>query len=338
MGRIKAWFPLMLALLCMAALTASPVYGAPAGRQPLKATFAGSSPGGVWYMVMSGVTEAISKSFPGSSITVIPGEGVSNLTRVARNQAQIGLTHSAVAAAAIMGKDPFKERFENVATIASLYPSLLQFVVTKKSGVRSIDEIVAKKPRIRISVDSPGSTGELAFKRMIAEYGLTYEAIRKWGGEVLFKNMGDSSDMVSDGRLDGFSTMTLSPASPLQEASLNNELVLLPIKQTVIDQLVQKYGYGRGVIAPKTYKFSAAEVPSITSYTVVIVSRDAPEALGYSVALSIRENLDYLKSVHVAMKDLTAAKLIQNLGAPLHRGAERYYREIGLLKSPAKAH
>ena len=168
MNMRKAGLPLVAGLVC-AAFFSQAAYGAPAGRQSLRATFAGSSPGGVWYMVMSGVTEAIGKSFPGSSITVIPGEGVSNLTRVAKNQAQIGLTHSAIAAAAIMGKDPFKEKFENVATVASLYPSLLQFVVTKKSGIKSFDDLVAKKPRIRISVDAPGSTSELAFKRVIAE-------------------------------------------------------------------------------------------------------------------------------------------------------------------------
>jgi hypothetical protein len=321
-----------LSLAFVLILTSSAAYGAAAGRQPIKATFAGSSPGGVWYMVMSGVSETISKSFPGSSITVIPGEGVSNVTRVAQNQAEIGLTHSAIAASALTGVDPFKQKFDNIATIAALYPSVLQFVVAKKTGVTSFDQFFTKKLKLKISVDSPGSTGELAFKRTIAEYGITYDMIKGWGGDVLFKNMGDSSDMVSDGRLDGFSTMTLSPASPFQEAALNKELVMLPIPPAIVDKLVQKHGYGKGSVAANAYKFNPTEITTIASYTVIIVPKNAPDALAYNIALSMKENFDYLKSVHVAMKDLKIEQLAQNLGAPLHKGAEKYYREIGALK------
>ncbi|WP_422447700.1 TAXI family TRAP transporter solute-binding subunit [Thermoanaerobacterium sp. DL9XJH110] len=301
-------------------------------RKPIRVTFAGSSPGGVWYMVMSGVAETINRSFPGSAITVVPGDGVANVTRVAQNQAQIGLTHSAIAASAITGGDPFKQKIDNIATIASLYPSQLQFVVTKKLGVNSIDEIISKKLPIKVSVDAPGSTGELAFRRMINEYGITYDDIKKWGGQVIFKNMGDSSDMLSDGFLDGFSTMTLAPASPIQEASVNKDLVMLPIKEEVINKLVEKYGYGKGEVPAKTYKFNDSAIPTITSYTVVIVPKDAPEELAYNISLSINENLEYLKTVHVALKELTPDKLVENLGAPLHKGAEKYYREIGVLK------
>lgn len=299
---------------------------------PLNITFAGSSPGGVWYMVMGGVTETINKSFPKSSVTVVPGDGVSNLVRVAGGEAEIGMSHSAIAAAAIVGNDPFDKAYENVATVAALYPSHLQFVVTEKSGITSIRQIMENKMKVRLSVDAPGSTGELAFKRMINEYGFTYEDIQKWGGQVVFKNMGDSSDMLSDGLLDGMSTMTLYPASPIAEASINNKLVLMSIEPDIAAKLAEKYGYGTSVIPKNTYQFQAEEATSISSYTVICVPKDASEEIAYKVAKSITENLDYLKSVHVAMESLTADQLVKNLGAPLHSGAELYYKEKGILK------
>ena len=303
-----------------------------ASAQPLQVTFAGSSPGGVWYMVMGGVTETINRSYPGSSVTVIPGDGVSNITRVADGQAQIGLTHSAIAAAAVAGNDPFKTKIDNIASVASLYPSQLQFVVTKKSGITSIEDIKNKKMKIRVSVDSPGSTGELAFKRMINEYGFTYDDLKSWGGQVIFKNMGDSSDMMSDGLLDGMSTMTLYPASPIEEVSVNVDLVLLPIKKEVCEGLAKKFGYGTDNIPKNTYKFQTLDASTISSYTIIVVPKNAPDELAYAIAKSIKENLDYLKSVHVAMKPLTPEQLIQNLGAPLHPGAQKYYKEVGILK------
>lgn len=322
----------LLALLMVLPLLAGCGAKQAAKLDTLRVTFAGSSPGGVWYMVMGGVTETINKSYPGSAITVIPGDGVSNVTRVAGGEAQIGMTHSAIAAAAIAGNDPFTEKVENIAAIASLYPSHLQFVVTKDSGITSIEDIIAKQAKIRISVDSPGSTGELAFRRMINEYGLTYDDITGWGGSVIFKGMADSSDMLNDGLLDGMSTMTLYPASPISEAAVNNDLVLLPIKPEITAALAAKYGYGTSVIPAGTYTFQTADATTISSYTVIIVPKDSPDNVAYAVAKSIHDNLDYLRSVHVAMDPLTPELLTQNLGVPLHPGAEQFYKEAGVLK------
>lgn len=316
---------------------AEPAPGAAAGQDlaadtaPLNVTFAGSSPGGVWYMVMGGVTETINKSFPQSSVTVVPGDGVSNLIRVANGEAEIGMSHSAIAAAAVMGGDPFEEVYENVATVAALYPSHLQFVVTEKSGITSIRQIMENQMKARLSVDAPGSTGELAFKRMINEYGFTYEDIERWGGQVVYKNMGDSSDMLSDGLLDGMSTMTLYPASPITEAAVNNKLIMMDIEPAIAAALSEKYGYGVSTIPGGTYQFQPEDVTSASSYTVICVPKFSDDEVAYKVAKSIAENLAYLKSVHVAMEDLTPLGLTENLGAPLHPGAERYYREQGIL-------
>ena len=302
-------------------------------RTPLRVTFAGSSPGGPWYMVMSGVAECINRSFPGSAVTVVPGEGVSNLTRVAERQADMGLSHSAIVAAALKGQEPFKSQLTNVAVVGSLYPSYLQVVATKKTGLASVEDFVQKRYPIKISVDSPGSTGELALRRALAEYGVTYKDIEAWGGKVLFKGPGDSADMLGDGTIDAMSTMTLYPAPPIQEAGTRRDLVLLPLSKDVISKLADKYGYGSGVIPAGAYKFNPEEAPTVTSYTVVIVPADAPEQLAYSVALSICENLDYLRSVHAALAQLTKEQLVQNTGGPLHPGAAKYYREVGVLTS-----
>ena len=264
-------------------------------------------------------------------MTVIPGEGVSNVARVNQDRAQIGLTHSAIAAAAVAGNDPFSETLDNVATVASLYPSTLQFFLRADLDVGSIEDLVRDQRDVRISVDSPGSTGALAFKRTLAAYGATYEDIESWGGAVLFKNMSDSSDMVSDGRLDGFSTMTLAPAAPVQEMARNRDLSMYSLKPGVLADLTANFGYSESLIAAQTYDFQPEEVYSISSYTVVIVPRDAPDELAYRIAKSMVEKLDYLRSVHVALSELTPEAMAGNLGAPMHPGAERYYREAGIL-------
>lgn len=301
-------------------------------REPLKITFIGGSPSGVWYMILNGVTVSINKSYPDSIVTVVPGASLANVARIDSRQGDCSLAHSAICAWALAGREPFKERLNNIAAVASLYPSHFQMVVDKKLGIQSIDEIVQKKLKIRLSVDQPGSAAALTFGRILNEYGVSYEDFERWGGKIFYKNMDDSANMLSDGLIDGYCMVTLYPASSFQEASLNKPLVMLPIKQSVITMLSEKFGYTKATIPAHTYKFNPKDIPTIASYTIIIVAKDSPDEISYKIARSIYENLDYLRSVHGALKDLTPEKLTQNLGIPLHPGAMKFYQEAGILK------
>lgn len=301
-------------------------------RSPLKVTFIGGSSSGIWYMVLNGVTICINKSFPGSVVTVVPGSGLANITRINSHQADGSLVNSTISAWALEGHEPFKEKLTNIASVASLYPSQFQMVVDKKLGVKSLDEIISKKMKIRLSVDTPGSNATLTFNRILHEYGVTVDDFEKWGGKIINKNMDDSAAMFADGSIDGFCLLTLYPAAPIQEAAVNREIVMLPIKESIMDTLVEKYGYSRSTIPSNAYKFSTKDIPTLASYTVVLVPKDGDDEIAYKIARSIHENLGYLRTIHSALKDLTPEELAQNLGVPLHPGAKKYYQEAGILK------
>lgn len=301
-------------------------------NQPIKATIGGGEPSGSWYMLLNGVTECINKSYPGSTVTAIPGNALSNVTRINSKQVDLGLCHNIVAADAIEGNEPFEEKLSNVALVASFYPTYYQLVVDKKLGVTSLDEVITRKMKIRLSADQVGSIAELSFKRLLNEYGVTYDDIKKWGGDIVFRNKTDSSNMLADGYIDGYSTVALFPATHIQEASLSKDLVFLSINQSAIDSLSQKYGYSKGVIPANAYKFNDQDFNTFKALNVLIVSKDAPDDIAYKVARSIHQNIDYLKSVHSTVKEMKPEDLAQNSGIPLHKGAEKYYREAGIIK------
>lgn len=304
----------------------------PKDTDPIKATIAGGEPSGAWYMLLNGVTECVNKSYPGSTVTAVPGNALSNVTRINSRQVDLALCHSVVAADAIQGNEPFEEKLSNVASVASFYPAYYQLVVDKKFGVTSLDEIIARKMKVHLSVDQVGSIAELSFKRLLNEYGVTYEDIKNWGGEIVFRNKADSSNMLADGYIDGYSTLALFPATHIQEASLSKDLVLLSINPTVIESLRQKYGYGKGVIPANTYKFNIKDFDTFTTLNILIIPKDAPDDIAYKAARSIHQNIDYLKSVHSAVKGMTTEDLARDSSVPLHKGAEKYYKETGLIK------
>ena len=63
----------------------------------------------------------------------------------------------------------------------------------------------------------------------------------------------------------------------------------------------------------------------------VISSADVVETMVYDVTRAVFETLDALREAHPALGGLDPAAMLQGLSAPLHAGAERYYRERGWL-------
>jgi len=302
------------------------------GELKFKIYLAGSTPGGggVWDMIGAGLAEAITRGNKGSSVTVVPGGGVSDVPVVSNGEAELGLTHSVIAVAGEKGIDPFKEKYTNVKGVVSLYTSQLQFMVNPKTGIEKITDIKEKKIAIRIAVGDPGSTGELATKRLLNAYGMTYEDIESWGGKVLFKDMGEAASMFGDGIIDAFTLLTLAPNGPLQQVATNKDVRMLPIDEDVIQKMVADYGYSEAIVPQSAYNFLEKDIPSFSSQVVLITSEDRSEQEIYQITKSLVENLDYIRSIHNNLKGLTEKNMLST-GVELHPGAAKYFREKGVL-------
>ena len=333
---------LMMALTCIGC--AAPAAEAPAVEAPAAEAaessvpassfnfyLAGATPGGggVWDMVGAGVAETIMKSNDKCYVTVVPGGGVSDVTVVANQEAELGLTHNVVAQAGTLGIDPFDVVYDNVVSVCALYPSMFQFI-TAKGYAASIKEIVDNKMPIRIAVGDPGSTGELGTSRMFAAYGASYEDIESWGGKVYYKDMSEASTMLGDGLIDAMTLWTLAPAGPVQEVSVNKDVTLLPIDAEIVDKLNADYGYSKLSIAKDAYAFLEGDIATIGSKVVIITNTQQSEADIYNVVRSMAENIDYIKSIHSNLSSLSVEEMALT-DNELHPGAAKYYKEIGVL-------
>lgn len=293
---------------------------------------AGATPGGggVWDMIGAGLAEAIIRDNKGSSVTVVPGGGVSDVPVVSKQEAELGLTHSVIAVAGVKGIDPFKEKYTNVRGVISLYTSQLQFMVNPKTGIESISEIKEKKAKIRLAVGDPGSTGELATKRLLNAYGITYQDIESWGGKVLYKDMGEAASMYGDDIIDAFTLLTLAPNGPLQQVATNKDVKILSVDADIIQKMVTDYGYSEAIVPQSAYNFLDKDIPTFSSQVVLITNDQCSEQEIYLITKSFVENLDYIRSIHNNLRDLSPEKMVQT-GVELHPGSAKYFKEKGIL-------
>lgn len=301
--------------------------GVQEGREPLNIKILGASPTGVMYMILNGVSECVNKSYPGSTVSIIPGNPVANVNRIDAHDGDACITNDIMAAAAMEGIPPYEEKLDNVAGLAYLFSNSFQVVVSKDLGITSLEEIIKNKMKVTLAIDKLNSSPGILIQRIFGEYGITVKDFEAWGGKFVFYNMSDAANMLADGSVDGLIIVAAPPTPQVTETAVNKELVVLNIEPEVVKNLVQKYGYTERIISKSAYDFMDEDCQTVSSGVVLVVPKDSPDEVAYKLAAAINENLDYLTSIHVAFEGLTLEKMSTNVGVPLHPGAEKYYQE-----------
>ena len=301
-------------------------------QQPTeKITMSGGSLGGGWSAISEGVTSALRREMPGAAITHEVGLDGANAAMVDSGRVQLGLLHSAMVGPALAGEYPYSQKLENIRGITRVYPdSAYHFVVTAESGLTSIEDIKRKKYPLRLSVMYRGSLMETSSKVLLEAYGITYEDIESWGGKVYFRALAATLELMKDGRLDAIGYTVQYPETQLNEASLTQDFRVLPLSDEAIEYVNRKLGTYATKIPAGTYRFAAADIPTFADVCVLIAYGRMPEEQAYRITRALYKNLDYLHSVHKALSRLEAADM-PRMNLPLHPGAERFYREAGLL-------
>ncbi|HNX29320.1 MAG TPA: TAXI family TRAP transporter solute-binding subunit [Syntrophomonadaceae bacterium] len=301
-------------------------------KSPMNLTFIGASATGPGLIIMNGLAECVSKSYPDSVVTIVPGNFGTNVTRMNNSEADAAITDSAFVKAAIDGKEPFDQKMDNLAGIAYLYSSSLHLIADKNLGIDSFDEIIKNKMKLRISVGLAGGSSDKYFTQLLAEYDLTKDDYNKWGGEILYQDIATGVQMMTDNRIDAMVMGSFVPTPNVQELSKNKDIVLLKIEPKIIDSMCAKYGYNKSSFPAGSYSFVNEDLDCINSNTIFITPKNSSEENVYQITRSICENHEYLQTVHSSLAKTAAGDFVNKLDIPLHPGAEKYYREAGIIK------
>lgn len=290
--------------------------------------------GSVVQAVAEGIGEAIRREYPGSLITVQAGSPVSNVPLVQSKQTDLAIAYASGVYAAQIGAEPYNQKMPDVKVIGAVFPSIAHIVVSESSGITSLEQIKAKKFPLRVSVNAKGTFMELSARVLFKAYGFTYEDVEKWGGKVYYLPSSKSEEMFQNGDLDMFVTVGPMPSSRVIELAPVKKLRVLPIGTAALDMLANELGAFKTTIPAGTYTFIDNEIPTYGDIYLLIVRSDLPDDVVYAVTKALANQSEFLRSVHQGMKDISPKYLISNIpkGCPLHPGAAKYYREVGLLK------
>ncbi|WP_067727013.1 TAXI family TRAP transporter solute-binding subunit [Oceanobacillus damuensis] len=302
-------------------------------QDALTTTIIGGRTGGAWSVFAEGVAESIRRENDGAAITVEPGGIVENPPTVGTGVVPYGLSYAMTTYAAYTGQEPYTESYEDLRAVSVIIPSnYYQFLVRASEPYDSIAEIVEHQVPIRLAVDQKGSAGEIITRNIFQEYGVTYEDIISWGGSVDYLSGSKTFEMMADNRLDVTGDAVSAPSGDIIEAATATDMKMLSLDQQTIQSVGEELGVESGMIKAGTYSFMEKDIDTISTPAILITHKDVPEDEVYEITRSIFDNFDYLRNVHQEFENLTEENMMDVGNVPLHPGAEKFFREKGLMK------
>ena len=307
------------------------VSGCSSDDAPWRMTVVGASPGGAWSAIGEAVTDELRRGIPGSAFTLEPGQDGANAALVQSGRVEIGLVHSSIALAALAGTAPFTAANPEVRAISLLYADApFHFIVDRRAGVERFEQLVDERVPLRVSVNTRGSLMELATRTVLDEYGSSYEDLSRQGGAIFYYPFTASYEGMRRGRIDAIGATVQVPSGHAVEASRTLDLDILALDPEVIARVNNRLGTDPDTIPAAAYDFLDHDVPTFAGRVILITNAKLPEEQVYEITRVLHEQLESIRRAHRSLTALTPATMPEVGGVPLHPGALRFYREIGV--------
>ena len=280
-----------------------------------------------FYPISATVCQLWNEHIDGMKATATPsGGGIDNLNQAYDGEAQIGIANANLVYQAQQGLASFEGyENENLRIFAGLYYNPNQVVVTKASGINGLEDLAGK----HFSVGAPGST-------TVDEASVHLEAIGKSLDDLKAEYMGtsESADAISNKQLDGVWVMAGTPNAAVTQILTTTDAKIMPIQPDVVEALRKDYPwYAAYTIPAGTYANQEEDVPTSAVKLTLFITADVDEETVYQMTKTFWENWDMLTETHAALRRADPATACMDLaGVPLHAGAERYYREAGVIE------
>ncbi|AYF87994.1 TAXI family TRAP transporter solute-binding subunit [Pseudomonas sp. DY-1] len=281
---------------------------------------------GVYYPIGVGLSQIYGSGIEGSKTSVQATKASVenlNLLQAGRGELALALGDSVSDAWTGVEEAGFKAPLKKLRAIAATYPNYIQIVAAKESGIKTLADLKGK----RISVGAPKSGTELNARAIFAAAGLSYEDM----GKVEFLPYAESVELIKNRQLDA----TLQ-SSGLGMAAIRDLSATMPINFVEVPkEVTAKIGnaaYQPAVIPAKTYDGQDLDVATVAITNILVTHEGVSDELAYQMTKLMFDNLGRLVTSHAAAKDIKLETAAQNLPIPLHPGAERFYKEAGVLK------
>tara|TARA_R110002096_G_scaffold33400_5_gene96594 strand:+ start:8213 stop:9214 length:1002 start_codon:yes stop_codon:yes gene_type:complete len=312
-------------LLAGAAIAAAPMVAPVAANAQEFINVLTGGTSGVYYPVGSALATLYGEKIPGVQAQVQSTKAsVENLNLLQQGKGELALALGDSVKFAWEGNEEvgFKAPLTKLRGIAAAYPNYIQIAATADSGITTLADLKGKS----LSVGAPKSGTEVNTRAILAAAGMSYDDMAK----VEYLPFAESVELQKNRQLDA----TVQSAG-LGVASIKDLSNAMPTTiVSVPADIVAKLGapFVPGIIPAGTYEGQTADVPTVAIMNFFVTREDVSDETAYQMTKLLFENLPTLVAAHKAAANIKLENALNGMPLPLHPGAERYYREVGLIK------
>ncbi len=286
---------------------------------------------GVYYPTGGAICRLVNKSRKEHGIRCSvesTGGSVYNINTIRAGELDMGIAQSDVQYNAYHGLNQFKKAgpFKNLRAVFSIHAEPFTVVARADSGIKTFDDLKGK----RVNIGNPGSgqrsTMEVVMKAKgwkMSDFALASEL-----------KSSEQSKALCDNNIDAMVFTVGHPSASIKEATTTCDSVLVNVTGPAIDKLVKDNPYYRYATIPGgMYRGSPNDTKTFGVGATFVTSTAVPDEVVYQIVKAVFENFDAFKKLHPAFAKLKKSEMVKDgLSAPLHPGALKYYKEVGLIK------
>lgn len=280
--------------------------------------------GGSWYPLGAAIKNMIEQDISGSTVDIRPGAGLINIRAVSEGKADLGMGNVISTVDAVNGNAPFDKKMGNICNLGSLYKQYAQLASVDES-VKNWTDLKGKK----FATLPRGNTTEAAAQQLLKAAGLTYDDLSL----VNFASISDQVNMAKDGQVDAIFNITAVPAGGYLDLANSRRTWHVPITDEQFAKLKDmNAGWNRTPIPANAYpnQEQAVQIAGFPMH-IIVNCESLSEDMGYKIAKLLYNRVQELGSVNRSLSKFDGKELAIDVGLPFHKGAEKFYKEVGAL-------
>ncbi|MBN2752747.1 MAG: TAXI family TRAP transporter solute-binding subunit [Rhodospirillaceae bacterium] len=320
--RLSALRTLAFGLAGVAGLSLAP--SSASAEQFINVVTGGTS--GVYYPLGVALTKLYIDAMPQVRTSVQATKAsAENLNLLQKGRAELAFTLGDALSDAWKGNAEagFPKKLDRLRGLAAIYSNYVHFVARADSGIKTLADLKGK----RVSVGAPKSGTELNARALLTANGLKYSDFSK----TEYLPYAESAQLIQNNQLDATLLSSGLGVATIRELAASTAVVIVPITPEQIAKINQPV-YQNGIIPAGTYHGQDADVQTMTIGNYLVTHSKVPAEVVYKMTKAMYTHLDSLVAAHSAAKAIDPAKALRGMPLPLHPGAEKYYKEVGLVK------
>jgi len=280
---------------------------------------------GVYYALGLALSQIYTKAIPSIKATAqVTKTSAENLNLLQAGRGALAFTLGDVLSDAWRGDEEagFKTPLDKLRGLSTTYNNYIQIAASAESGIRTLADLKGK----RLSVGAARSGTDRIARAILKAAGMSYKDLAK----VEYLPFGESVELMKDRQLDATLQSAGLGAASIRDLATAVKIVVVPIPADVVAKVGE--AYQPATIPAKTYPGQTTDVPTAAIPNFLVTQSDVPDELAYQMTKALYDNLETLYAANAAAKFIKRENAVKGMPLPLHPGAEKYYREVGVIK------